>query len=115
MVIATLNGNSRELQLSGLPVGYVLTPGDMLAFSYATSPVRFALHRVVVGGAADGAGLSPSIEVVPHIRPGAAVGAAVTLVRAPCKVLLMPDSVNFGNRGRRHTSGISFSFMQTLR
>lgn len=113
--IHTLDANARELRLIGLPPGYVLTAGDMVAFSYGAVPVRFALHRIVVGGVADGAGLTPLIEVAPNIRPGASVGAAVTLIRPACKALIVPGSVSTGNRGRRHTSGIGFSFIQTLR
>lgn len=113
--IHTLDANTRELRLIGLPAGYVLSPGDMLAFSYGAVPVRFALHRLVGGCVADGAGLTPLVEVVPNIRPGAAIGAAVTLIRPACKALVVPGSVSSGNRGRRHTSGIGFSFIQTLR
>lgn len=52
--------------LSDLPPGAVLTPGDKSSWLY-DSASRAALHRVVVGGTADGAG-NLTVEVRPHIR-----------------------------------------------
>lgn len=114
-VIDTVDYNAATLRLSGLPAGYVLTAGDFLSFSYGTSPVRQALHRVLETVTADGAGLSPAFQVHPHIRPGAPVGGAVTLVRPWCKAVLVPGSVNPGSTAGNLTSGIEFSFRQSLR
>lgn len=111
--IHTLVAGNRELRIAGLPVGYVLTAGDYLSFTYASSPTRNAFHQLVSGGAADGAGLTPAMEVTPHIRPGAVTGAAVVLVRPHFKAL-MSGPVGFGAQAPRITSGISFDFVQTL-
>lgn len=114
--ISALDANNRELRITGLPVGYTLGRGDMLSFAYGSGPVRYALHRIVSGSAvADGQGLSPWIEVVPHIRPGAAVSAAVTLTRPFCKAIVVPGSVTPGTSRRSKLRRLSFSFMQTLR
>jgi hypothetical protein len=114
-VIASLLAGNRELTISGLPAGYVLSPGDYLAFGYGSDPLRQALHQVVVGSTADGTGLSGNIELTPHIRPGAQVGAAITLIRPYCKALLVPGSVDPGRRDGAVTEGIGFRFQQTLR
>lgn len=107
--------NARELSISGLPSGYVLSPDDMLGFSYASSPMRRALHQVVTGGTAGTGGNLSMIEVTPPIRPGAAVGAAITLIRPVCKAVIVPGSYQPGRTKAFLTEGISFRFCQTLR
>lgn len=114
-VIATLNGNNRELTFSGLPAGYVLSPGDMFSFQYGSSPTRYALHQIVVGGTANGSGVSPSIEVMPFIRPGAAVGAAVKFIKPEFKAVIPPGKFDVGSSDIIFTTGISIDFKQTLR
>lgn len=112
--IASFDANARELGLTGLPVGYVLQAGDYLSFTYGT-PTKFALHRVLVGGTADGTGAIGAVEVNPYIRPGAVVGAAVTLLRPEFKALIVPGSVEEGQAMRDRRSGIAFSLIQDLR
>lgn len=112
--IHSVAANLRELRVAGLPNGYALAPGDMLAFKYATNPVRHALHRIVVGGAASSTGLTPMLEVVPNLRPGAAAGLAVSLVRPACKARLLPGP-SYGSGRQALSSGASFDFIQTLR
>lgn len=112
-VIHTLVAGNRELRISGLPVGYVLTAGDYLSFAYASAPTRYAFHQLVSGGVADGAGVTPAMEVTPHIRPGAVTGAAVVLVRPFFKAKIVAPAT-FGEFRRVFASGISFDFVQTL-
>lgn len=106
--------SAREIQISGLPSGYVISPGDFLSFAYGTSPVRQALHQVVVGATASAGGVTPALEVTPAIRPGAAVGAALRLVRPFCKAVFVPGSYREPAFAARLGSGPSFSFRQTL-
>ena len=114
-VIASLAANNRELTISGLPIGYVLSAGDFLSFSYGADPVRYAFHQVVVGSTADALGITGQIEVTPHIRPGAAVAAAVTLIRPAFKAVVIPGSYAAAMIGPRIASGQAFQFQQTLR
>ncbi len=114
ITIHTVAINMRELRITGLPSGYVLSPGDMLAFQYGSSPVRHALHRIVVGGTASGTGLSPLLEVVPNMRPGAVAPLPVSLVRPACKARLLPDP-GYGSGRQAMSRGASFDFIQTLR
>lgn len=108
----TVGGDNRSMRLSGLPGGYVLTPGDLLSFGYAS---RCALHRVVTPATADASGLTPLFDVTPSVRPGFSTGATVSLDRPWCKAVLVPGSVDPGETRRTITEGARFSFIQTLR
>jgi hypothetical protein len=112
--IHTVAGNLRELRITGLPAGYLLTAGDMLGFQYGSNPVRYALHRIVAGGTASSGGLTPLIEVVPNLRAGAVAGLAVSLIRPACKARLLPDP-SYGAGRQALSRGASFDFIQTLR
>jgi hypothetical protein len=115
VVIASLPAGARTITLSGLTSAYAIPPGTYLAFAYGSDPVRQALHRVIVGGVANGAGVTPALEVVPAIRPGAATGAAVTLIRAACKARILPGTTEPGESRRGIVEGFTFGFIQTLR
>lgn len=112
--IHSVTSNMRELRLNGLPAGFTLAAGDMLSFEYGTSPIRHALHRIVVGGTASNTGLSPSLEVVPNLRAGAVAGLQVSLVRPACKARLLPEPT-YGSGRQALSRGASFDFIQTLR
>lgn len=113
VTIYDLIAGNRELRLQGLPAGYVLTPGDYLSFNYGTDPIRYAFHQIVVGGTTAGTGITPNIEVVPPIRPGAAVGEAVRLGRPLMKTVVVDGDI--GTSGPRITDGMSLTLQQTLR
>ncbi len=106
--------NLRELRIAGLPNGYVLSSGDMVGFQYGSSPVRRALHRILVDGTALSTGLTPMLEVVPNLRPGAVAGLAVSLHRPACKARLLPEPT-YGSGRQALSRGASFDFIQTLR
>ncbi|MCO4316348.1 hypothetical protein M8997_004065 [Phyllobacterium sp. 21LDTY02-6] len=115
VTIDSLVSNNKEMRLAGLPAGYVLSGGDLLSFNYGTNPVRRALHRIVLPVTASGTGVTPLFEVRPYIRPGAATGLAVTLIKAAAKVKMIPDSFNPGtNDSDGITRGMSFQVRQTL-
>lgn len=114
VTIHSVASNMRELRLTGLPSGYVLSAGDMLGFQYGANPVRYALHRIVVGGTASSGGLTPLMEVVPNLRPGAVTGLVGQLLRPACKARLLPDPT-YGAGRQALSRGASFDFIQTLR
>lgn len=113
--IQNILANRREMSLSGFPPKWSISPHDYVAFSYGADPVRHALHRVVTQGTAGAAGNVSRFEVSPPIRVGATVGAAVRLVRAACKAIIVPGSVNAGKVRHRMVTGVTFRFIQTLR
>lgn len=113
--IHSVNANLREMRLGALPGGYQLRRHDYLAFSYASGPVRHALHRIAAPATANGAGTTPFFEVSPNIRPGWTAGATVALVKPACKAVIVPGSVQPGRRRARLTVGATFRWQQTLR
>lgn len=96
--IYSREANNKELALYGLPAGYVLTAGDYLAFDYG-SPSRRALHRIVNTVTADGDGITPTLEVRPHLRSGVANDLVVTLVKAAAKMVMEPGSLQIAAQG----------------
>lgn len=114
--IQAVGASGLDIKLTGLPGGYRLRRYDYIAFSYASSPARFALHRAINAVTITAAGVMEDwLSVVPPIRPGWAVGTPVTLHNAPCKAIIVPGSVQPGTRSRTMTDGVSFKFRQTLR
>lgn len=114
-VLAQVHANMRDIRIGGLPNGYRIRPYDYVAFAYGTNPVRYALHRAVIQRIATSDGTTGWFEVTPNIRPGFAVGAAVTLLKASCKAVIVPGSFQPGRRKATMTTGVSFDFIQTLR
>ncbi|MGN7870966.1 hypothetical protein [Paracoccus sp. 22332] len=113
--LLSVASTSRDVRLSGLPAGYALRRHDYLAFAYGTNPVRRALHRIASPAVAAANGQTAAFEVSPAVRPGWAAGAAVSLVRAACKAVVVPGSVDPGRRKGVMTTGVRFRFQQTLR
>ena len=114
VTIHSVAGNMRELRLTGLPSEYVLSAGDMLGFQYGTTPVRYALHRIVIGGTTSSSGLTPMLELVPNLRAGAVTGLTVSLIRPACKARLLPEPT-YGSGRQALSRGANFDFIQTLR
>lgn len=107
--------SARSLTISGLPAGYVLSDGDFLSFGYGASPARMAFHQIAIGGVANSAGVTPELLVTPAIRPGAAVGSAVQLIRPALRARYVPGSYRPASYSKMIGQGPSFAFRQTLR
>ncbi len=114
LTIADLPVGNQTLSLAGLPSGYALSAGDYLAFNYGNPAIQ-AFHQLVGDARADAAGIVPAFEIVPQLRPGATIGASVTLVKPAFKALLIPGSLNEGALQRTRLSGITFDLIQTLK
>lgn len=114
-VIASLNVNNKEMTISGLPAGYVLTIGDMISFGYGSSPTRRALHRIMTTVTANGSGVTPSFEVRPHIRTGAAVAAAVQLIKPYGLFILEPGSFKMSLEDDLRSSSFSMEAVQVFK
>lgn len=114
--ILTLAGNNRDMGVTGLPPGYVLTQGDLLSFTYG-SPTRHALHRVIATVTANGSGNIPDhgLEVSPALRPGASIGTALKFLRPFCKAVTLPGSFTPQSQRSTRSYGYSFRWRQTLR
>ena len=110
--IHTIDANRKEMRVTGLPAGYVLTAGDMLAVDYG-SPSRRALVRLVTGATASGAGLTPLFEVRPHLRPGITTTLDAILKKPAMKCKIVPGSLSTEDN-MMVTGSISFTVRQTL-
>lgn len=109
--IHTVGVDNKTLRLKGLPAGYVLTIGDYLAVTYATS--RRGFYIVCQTVTADGSGVTPAFEVRAYLRPGTAVDDAVDLTRPAAKVKLV-GAIRMEPLSTVH-SIIRFTARQTLR
>lgn len=92
--------------------GLTLSAGDYIGFEYGPRPSR-ALHMVTENAAPTLPGSPRRISVFPAIRPGAEVGAVVTVNRAPCEMILEPGQQAPGIR-EMVASSVSFSAIQIL-
>ena len=113
--LGAVNVNNVDVTIAGLPVGYVLTRGDMFSFSYLSSPLRRALHRIVSGATADGSG-NATVQVVPAIRSGYTLATAVAFNKPIMKAKIVPGSYKaaYGSPGKL-SAGTTFQFTQTLK
>lgn len=101
-----------RVRFAGLPVGYRLSPDDLVSWTYASGPVRYAFHRLLEGGVANGAG-QVSVAVWPHVRIGWAQGAAANFISPRMKAVMLDRDP--GASAGMFYSGASFEFVQTLR
>lgn len=108
--LASVNSDGVTVGLSHLPVGFVLSPGDMLSWDYGSPR---ALHRAVSDPAvADGSG-NITIEVRPVVRAGWTAGATVNLQGPKGKFLLIRDS-DKPKTDNHNKTVFTFDAMQTL-
>ena len=70
-----------RLVLKGLPVGFRLTAGDLLAFDWGSGPRR-ALHEVAEDVTRQSGSPTVEFEVRPHVRGAPAADTPVTLRKA---------------------------------
>lgn len=114
--IHTVAANNREVRIQGLPVDYVISPGDHLSATYGSNPTRYGFLQAVTEAVADGSGVTPLFEVTPFVPYGLAATAPVTLVRPVIKAVLDPGAINWGQAPDKiAVHGMSFGFIQTLR
>ena len=112
--IQTLAANNRELRVQGLPAGYVLSRGDMIAFDYGpVGEKRRAMHRLSGDVTASSGGLTPLVELSTFIRAGAAVGDPVYLAPATMRAKLIPGTYKPQQSGPLHQR-FTFSAIQKL-
>lgn len=113
IVVVSIGANNRSLRITGLPVGYVLSRGDMISIGYG-SPTRRWLGRIAETVAANAAGQTPLFEVAPHIPAGLQPGDPVTLKR-PHGVFVITGFAS-GQAAKRddghHVTGVEFSAIQ---
>lgn len=112
VTINAIRSDNAALRLTGLPAGFVLTAGDYVSIETAIGGRE--LIKLATGGTVSGTGLSPWVEVVPHLRPSVAVGDAATLIDPLVEMRLDPGSLEMPRHSLRRWK-VSFSAMQVVR
>jgi len=115
VTLTSVNVNNREINLEGLPAGYVLEEGDFLSWTYGANPLRYAMHQVAADAVANGDGVMTNLELSTFVREGVVSGAVVTLIKPLFKAVVLPGSVSGGSSGAMITQGVKFTLIQTLR
>lgn len=112
--VGGIRTGNREIIVNGLPAGYTITRGDFVAFTYG-DPSRFALHRVTQTVSAGAGGTIQYLRFNQPVRPGAANGDPITLIKPSCKAVVVPGSYDPPTHRAVISSGFSFQARQTLR
>lgn len=115
VTLSAVDPINHQVAFSGLPAGFEFTAGDTFSFVYASGAV--ALHKLVENGVANGAGVSPQMDVFPPLIDGPnsvlVTGLQVELVRPYCKAKLISRS--YGVDAGGVVSGLEFSFRQSFK
>jgi len=109
--IKSIGASNKTLSLKGLPAGYVITEGDFLGTTYASS--RRGLYVACATVTADGSGETGEFEVRGHIRPGTVANDAVSLAPPVAKVKIETESLDWSGSGMHIAA--RFRVRQTLR
>lgn len=111
-VIGSISSGRNSLSLSGLTANYRITVGDKMAIPYGSGPTRYAFLEASETITANGSGVTGQIEVFPFVPLGVSNGAAVTLKKPACKMILMPNSHNPGTAQLPFTENAGFQAIQ---
>lgn len=110
--INSIPGNNTSLTLKGLPVGYALTEGDKGQVNFGTDSVYFFEFSQDI--TANGSGVTPAVEVWPHIPTGLAINQVVILKKPACKMSIMPGEFRPGRSSGNRTSGITLNALEHI-
>lgn len=113
--VSSIGSNNREVALKGLPEGYVLSRGDMLAIEYGPGgQKRRDIFRIVSETVTAGSnGVTGLIELSTFIRAGVVANDAVYLGPATMRAKLIPKSYRPVQVGPLHQRFV-FSAIQKL-
>lgn len=108
-VVYSISGDLRSIRVSGLPSGYVLSPGDM--FSVSLTSGRIMLHRVVSQTLASSGGLSGTFEVTPPFV--ASVGRNVSFSKPTVLMRFLTDGYTAPMGQSLIDEGLSFQAVES--
>jgi hypothetical protein len=112
ITVHAVSTDRSALQLAGLPVGTELRAGDYL--SVHTTSVAREFMRLVTGGVADGAGITPELTVTPFCRASVAAAQGVSLLDPMVEMVLEPGSLDDPYVGPSHRT-IQLRAVQVVR
>lgn len=111
VAVHTISANRDEVRIDGLPANLEIHAGDYLGITTSTGR---ELHRIAVGGTADGAGLSPLLTVVPNLRASVAVNDLVDIENPMAEMVLIPGTLDKPRESRLRWR-VRFDAVQVLR
>lgn len=111
-LINGIETNRKQVAFKNLPIGYVLSAGDMFSVSYA-SGTRRGLFRLREGATVSALGTTPSLEFRPHMSAGILANDPVSFARPAAKVKIVPGSKS-AKMVRVNKQQITFTVKQTL-
>jgi hypothetical protein len=85
--LSAIYSDNKRVAISGLPVGYVISTGDLINIGEAR------LYSVVGGSVANADGVATEVEVRPWLWTGTAIGATVQLLKPYCTMAINPDEL----------------------
>lgn len=112
VTISAIEANRKELRLAGLPPAFTLPEGTRFSVT-AGNPPRTYMGQLGASVTSNGAGLTLSVEVRPHLRPWLGAGQPVRLLKPVAKVKLVPRSLSVV-QVTSVTSRLRFTARQTL-
>lgn len=86
--LLSIAANNKEIAINGLPVGYMISAGDMLQIGDTD------LYTVGRGAVAETGGIAYDVEVRPHLWTTSTVGLPVKLYRPTCLMAIDPAEVS---------------------
>lgn len=99
----------KTLTVKGLPAGYVLSIGDMIAVDFDG---RRWLGQILEAATADGSGITPAFTIDPALPAGVAANDAVYLLKASAMMKIIPGSMRL-SATTSHTSVLMWKARQT--
>lgn len=111
----SIDGTGKVLTLSGLPVGFQLSIGDYVGFSWTTSSQpRRDLVRAVEAVTANGSGVAV-VTVRKELDAAVPGGAVATLNRPNCLMRLDPAATQLAPMQRRKAISGTISALQEIK
>lgn len=110
--ILSIATNRSSFSITGLPANYRITIGDKISIPYGSNPTRYAFLEASETITANGSGVTGQIALFPNVPIGVANGAAITLKKPACKMVLVPGSHNPGTAQLPFTENASFKAIQ---
>lgn len=86
-------GSDGTVTLKGLPVGYVLLPGDFIQIDFLG---RRGFFEVSQPATANGSGIAGPFRMFPTISTAAPVNTIITLIRPKIQCQFVPSSLSYG-------------------
>lgn len=111
--IGSIQPNMQELSIKDAPPGFEFPAGTLFHFDFGSNPVHRGFHRLVSSVTANGSGVTPLVQIRPHLQ-GGAVNTVLEFKKPALEVKIVPGSLSEGEAEMVIVSGMSFQFRQVI-